>query len=170
MKLSWHFAAAIALLYAGAANAAQIGSQAALCRAEPNPKAKIVVRLAPGTQISVTATKSSWSRVARKSGPSCWVASRLITGDRAAFSGTGVYSTTPTTPKANARGRASHRSPISLTTRSRTRPARATAQRRARSSFSSSSGSCPCGSGHICVGPRGGRYCITSGGNKRYGM
>lgn len=34
----------------------------------------------------------------------------------------------------------------------------------------SSSGSCPCSSGRICIGPRGGRYCITSGGNKRYGV
>lgn len=168
MKLSWLFAAAIAMLYAGAANAAQIGSQAALCRAAPNPKAKIVVRLAPGTQISVIATKSSWSRVARKSGPSCWVASRLITGGSAAFSGTGVYSTTHKIPEA--KSRTSYRAPTSLTTRSRTRPARATANPRTRSSFGSSSGSCPCGSGHICVGPRGGRFCITSGGNKRYGM
>jgi hypothetical protein len=30
------------------------------------------------------------------------------------------------------------------------------------------SSSCPCGGGHVCVGPRGGRYCITAGGNKRY--
>lgn len=29
---------------------------------------------------------------------------------------------------------------------------------------------CPCGGGKVCVGPRGGRYCITSGGNKRYGV
>lgn len=29
---------------------------------------------------------------------------------------------------------------------------------------------CPCGSGQVCIGPRGGRYCITSGGNKRYGV
>lgn len=30
--------------------------------------------------------------------------------------------------------------------------------------------SCPCFSGNVCIGPRGGRYCITSGGNKRYGV
>lgn len=24
--------------------------------------------------------------------------------------------------------------------------------------------------GNVCIGPRGGRYCITSGGNKRYGI
>ncbi|GFM67543.1 hypothetical protein PSCICJ_36610 [Pseudomonas cichorii] len=29
---------------------------------------------------------------------------------------------------------------------------------------------CPCSSGNVCIGPRGGRYCITSGGNKRYGV
>jgi len=28
--------------------------------------------------------------------------------------------------------------------------------------------SCPCSGSKVCVGPRGGRYCITSGGNKRY--
>ncbi len=31
-------------------------------------------------------------------------------------------------------------------------------------------GQCPCNGGDVCVGPRGGRYCITSGGNKRYGV
>jgi hypothetical protein len=31
-------------------------------------------------------------------------------------------------------------------------------------------GGCSCRSGKVCVGPRGGRYCITSGGNKRYGV
>jgi hypothetical protein len=34
----------------------------------------------------------------------------------------------------------------------------------------SSTGQCPCNGGDVCVGPRGGRYCITSGGNKRYGV
>ncbi|WP_456362764.1 SH3 domain-containing protein [Xanthomonas sp. 60] len=29
---------------------------------------------------------------------------------------------------------------------------------------------CPCSGSRICIGPRGGRYCITSGGNKRYGV
>lgn len=29
---------------------------------------------------------------------------------------------------------------------------------------------CPCSGRQVCIGPRGGRYCITSGGNKRYGV
>jgi hypothetical protein len=31
-------------------------------------------------------------------------------------------------------------------------------------------GACPCSGNNVCIGPRGGRYCITSGGNKRYGV
>jgi len=37
-------------------------------------------------------------------------------------------------------------------------------------SSSTSDGGCVCGSGQVCTGPRGGRYCITSGGKKRYGV
>lgn len=29
---------------------------------------------------------------------------------------------------------------------------------------------CPCSGSRVCIGPRGGRYCITSGGRKRYGV
>jgi len=29
-------------------------------------------------------------------------------------------------------------------------------------------GSCKCAGSKVCIGPRGGRYCITSGGKKRY--
>lgn len=39
-----------------------------------------------------------------------------------------------------------------------------------RSSTPEYGSSCPCSSGRVCIGPRGGRYCITSGGNKRYGV
>ncbi|MGY2257806.1 hypothetical protein [Pseudomonas sp. SDO55104_S430] len=39
-----------------------------------------------------------------------------------------------------------------------------------RKSTGYSDGSCSCRGGNVCYGPRGGRYCITSGGNKRYGI
>ena len=29
---------------------------------------------------------------------------------------------------------------------------------------------CSCGFGQVCIGPRGGHYCITSSGGKRYGV
>lgn len=31
-------------------------------------------------------------------------------------------------------------------------------------------GKCPCNGGKVCVGKRGGRYCVTSSGRKRYGV
>jgi hypothetical protein len=63
-------------------------------------------------------------------------------------------------------------------------PAQAKTRRRKRSAASravagsgigggrgvSSDGRCPCNGGKVCVGPRGGRYCITSSGKKRYGV
>lgn len=33
-----------------------------------------------------------------------------------------------------------------------------------------SAGGCPCSGRNVCIGPRGGRYCITSSGGKRYGV
>lgn len=39
-----------------------------------------------------------------------------------------------------------------------------------RSRLNNSDGACPCSGNRVCIGPRGGRYCITSGGNKRYGV
>ncbi len=39
-----------------------------------------------------------------------------------------------------------------------------------RSRFNSGDDECPCSGNRVCIGPRGGRYCITSGGNKRYGV
>ncbi|MEZ0472667.1 SH3 domain-containing protein [Luteimonas salinilitoris] len=43
-----------------------------------------------------------------------------------------------------------------------------TSVRPARSVPQSFGSSCPCSGSTNCYGPRGGRYCITSGGNKRY--
>jgi Protein of unknown function (DUF4236)/Bacterial SH3 domain len=64
-----------------------------------------------------------------------------------------------------------HVSPISTRSSLVARPSKQSAKRnRTSKRTGSSGGSCPCGSGRICTGPRGGRYCITSGGNKRYGV
>lgn len=38
------------------------------------------------------------------------------------------------------------------------------------SSRGTTTGECPYNGGNLCGGPRGGRYCITSNGNKRYGV
>lgn len=33
---------------------------------------------------------------------------------------------------------------------------------------SSGTGDCPCGGGTLCIGPRGGEYCLTPAGKKSY--
>ena len=48
--------------------------------------------------------------------------------------------------------------PVHAATKTESKPAAATKQ----------VGGCPCGGGSVCVGPRGGRYCIAPGGKKRY--
>lgn len=50
---------------------------------------------------------------------------------------------------------------------SRSRPARRPRYQPPNRSYG---GNCPCNGRNVCIGPRGGRYCITSGGNKRYGV
>ena len=34
--------------------------------------------------------------------------------------------------------------------------------------YTSVAGGCPCGSSLVCVGPKGGRYCISGKGKKKY--
>lgn len=61
---------------------------------------------------------------------------------------------------------------LSPAKKSKKSTSRKKAKKKKRQSFRSESysGSCPCRGGTVCIGPRGGRYCITSGGNKRYGV
>ncbi len=65
---------------------------------------------------------------------------------------------------------ATQAAPVSATsqrTGARSSPAPARAPRRVPPA-PNYSGGCSCSSGNYCTGPRGGRYCITASGNKRY--
>lgn len=53
--------------------------------------------------------------------------------------------------------------------RGRSGSSRRSSSRRSYSNSSFTSDDCSCSGGNVCIGPRGGRYCITAGGNKRYG-
>lgn len=77
-------------------------------------------------------------------------------------------SVAPDSADARGRGGRSYRSARSLFAK----PARRASYPRSYygSRGTSDSGECPCNGGNVCVGPRGGRYCITSGGKKRYGV
>lgn len=104
------------------------------------PDGRVVGRLNGGDQVIVYERKGSWVRVSPEGSSARWVSSKLLCGDA------GCYRPRPS--RANSQGTSSPRP--------------------ARSNYSD--GSCPCSGSRVCVGPRGGRYCITSGGNKRYGV
>ncbi|AXY58435.1 SH3 domain-containing protein [Acinetobacter chinensis] len=108
---------------------------------------KIVGSLKQGQSVLVYDRISSWERISKENQQPKWVSSSLL------CSGEGCYiNSSKNYIKSNLN------SPKTKSTTSRTH----------KSTSSSYGGSCPCSSSSNCFGPRGGRYCITSGGNKRY--
>ncbi|AWH88256.1 SH3 domain-containing protein [Limnobaculum parvum] len=111
-----------------------------------SPNGKVIASLKQGQKVSVHEQKDSWSRVTPDNEPAGWVSSALLCNTANCYISHPQAVITP------------------VTLRSQPKP-----QPAARSINYSNSG-CSCSSGRICIGPRGGRYCITSGGNKRYGV
>lgn len=125
------------------------------CRSGPSASAPVVAKLGGGEAVGIVETSGGWSRVERP-GSGCWVSEPLLTdlppAAPAAAPGRADRQGASTAPAAFSSAGRSSRAP----TRARQSPA--------------TSGGCPCSSRRVCIGPRGGRYCITSGGNKRYGV
>jgi len=160
-----------ASLIAGAANATTVTNNVN-CRAQPNPRATVVARITAGTDVSVEQRRDAWSLI-RLAPRNCWVVSRYLgeqtTADanRESLRQTHALGRSARTNGMQA-SRPSRRS--SFWTRTPHRSTRRQSRARSTPSYNYGGGSCPCSGRNICVGPRGGRYCITSGGNKRYGM
>lgn len=123
------------------------------CRQEAVSSAPVVESFSRGDKLAITREVNGWSEIETPNGRTCWaVSAYLDSGERASPSS--FLSSTP---------RAQSQSQI----RALSGSAAATAPRR---SSPPGAAGCPCSGSRVCVGPRGGRYCITSGGNKRYGV
>lgn len=109
-----------------------------------SPSGKVIGSVRRGEQITVYQEQANWIRISQKTEKPRWVSAKSLCDYAECY-------IKPTITK-------SVKAPTKHTP-----PVRKTPQ-------NSSIGSCPCSSGNICIGPRGGRYCITSGGNKRYGV
>ncbi|WP_102788947.1 SH3 domain-containing protein [Stenotrophomonas bentonitica] len=107
-----------------------------------SPNGKVVGKLRRSDSVTVHGQDASWVRISADGKPMKWVSSERLCAAPGCAS------------KTSARASRSARDAGPAPSASRT-------------SFSSGSG-CPCSSSNNCFGPRGGRYCITSGGNKRY--
>lgn len=104
-----------------------------------SPNGKIIDKLAHGEMVVVYTTRDSWSRISREGDSERWVSANLLCTS-SNCSDTPKWMPKPPAPPPS----------------------------KARKSTPSVSYGCPCSSSANCYGPRGGRYCITSGGNKRY--
>lgn len=141
------------------------------CRAQPKATSSIITRIPAGTFVTVRRRQPSWALVMRQP-QDCWINSRYLSEDSAAEANrysleqarSGSHRATHSAYRFRQPSRRSH-AWAAPTYRS---PKKHTRARRAPSY--NYGGSCPCSGRNICVGPRGGRYCITSGGNKRYGV
>lgn len=141
------------------------------CRAAARVTSHVLGTLRKGEAVPVLSASGAWSYVDPASLPACWVRSNLL---RAYASGDPYSDGRQSVTSAYAK-RSSYRSSSSLHAKrlyASSRTHRSTSRKRGRRSSGSYSGggSCPCNGSSVCVGPRGGRYCITSGGNKRYGV
>ncbi len=107
------------------------------------PSGKVVGKLKKEEVVNVYETQGSWSRISTDSEPPKWVSTsslRTAINDKTVSPSLKSSYSTYLTPSPQNRSNAK----------------------------SYSSNHCSCSSGAVCFGPRGGRYCITSGGNKRY--
>lgn len=160
-----------ASLIASTANATTVTSNVN-CRAQPTPRAAVVAKITAGTDVSVEQRRDAWSLI-RHAPRNCWVVSRYLgeqtTADanRESLSQTRAASQRARTNSVRVSRPSRHSS--FWTSPPHRSPRRQSRARRA-PNYNYGGGTCPCSGRNICVGPRGGRYCITSGGNKRYGI
>ena len=136
-----------------------VSARTLTCRQTPDPQAARITRYHRGAQVTVVGTSGAWSEVDRGSSK-CWLMSAFLT-DAAGLAAPGASPSL-----SGAQGLAT------MTAASRTDRSHRSSSRAARGNRRSgfSGGACPCSGGNVCIGPRGGRFCITSGGNKRYGV
>ncbi|MBK5071727.1 SH3 domain-containing protein [Budviciaceae bacterium CWB-B4] len=111
-----------------------------------SPNGKIVTSLKQGQKVLVHEQRDSWSRITPDTEPARWVSSSLLCNTDNCYISNKKPAVAPTVYRSQSKPQPASRS------------------------INYSGSGCPCSSGRICIGPRGGRYCITSGGNKRYGV
>lgn len=134
-----------------------VSARALNCRAEPATSGAVIGGLVQNDKADIVEQSGTWSKIRRQSGD-CWVASSFLAGAPVIATGAAAQGLmSANSGKSYGKARASSSS-------SRTKKSRP------RSSGYHLDGSCPCSGSNVCIGPRGGRYCITSGGNKRYGV
>lgn len=157
------------LVFGAAAPAAQeafVTAATLNCRDAASPDAKLVTKLGYRDRVAIQTEEAGWANIRVPGGPNCWVSLRYLSGDEPAARAAPESRNYSRPSSSQARQLGS-----SGSTRAR-QPASSGSSKARRSSQpqAQGGGACPCSGSKVCIGPRGGRYCITSGGNKRYGV
>jgi hypothetical protein len=107
------------------------------------PDGKVVAKIRRGAKVNIYKRNpnSLWARISADGLSPQWVSAQSLCNEP------GCYSTT------------NQRSASTPPPESKQRPAPVAREY-----------SCACSGHNVCIGPRGGRYCITSVGNKKYGV
>lgn len=159
---------------------AVVSARSLNCRREPEAAAAVAEGLSRDEQVIVSERRGDWAKLTRVGGD-CWVSGAFLaagpSGGAVAASGAsspvsqGFVSTGAGSAVAAAgTGYVAAKAAKASRKRSASRRRSASNGRRGSTGGGYSAGGCPCSGSQICIGPRGGRYCITSGGNKRYGV
>jgi hypothetical protein len=158
------------------------------CRETADARSSIVETIGRATEVVVVEEYSDRSKLDRI-GTDCWVSTEYLSETSPGSGGNGQGLTSASTRGALATagvggaaagaylssrkvgrhtGAKTYRAKRRVNSGRRSRAGRS--GRRGGGSYLYDGGNCPCSGSNICIGPRGGRYCITSGGNKRYGV
>lgn len=115
------------------------------------PNGNAIASLTRGAQVSVYEQRASWSRISHAQSAERWVHNRYLCDSENCY----VKSVASRNVQPQPAYRTEYQSAPARQAQPRNHP---------------DADNCSCSSGRVCIGPRGGRYCITAGGNKRYGV
>ncbi|HEO1840191.1 SH3 domain-containing protein [Acinetobacter baumannii] len=110
------------------------------------PNGHVVGKLGRGEKVDIYETKGNWARISLNSSSPQWLSKKLLCETDGCF-------------KQNSRSTTSNNYQAL-----KSHPHHS--ERKQKKTYYDSD--CSCAVVDYCVGPRGGHYCITSGGNKRY--
>ncbi|MEJ7581583.1 SH3 domain-containing protein [Acinetobacter baumannii] len=110
------------------------------------PNGHVVGKLGLGEKVDIYETKGNWARISLNSSSPQWLSTKLLCETDGCFK---QKSRSTTSNNYQALKSHPHHS-----------------ERKQKKTYYDSD--CSCAVVDYCVGPRGGHYCITSGGNKRY--
>jgi hypothetical protein len=125
-------------------------------RATPDRSGRVVVILRSGDRVRVVKTENGWKQVV-KDGITIWILAKQLSATATPQAATRT-TTAPqqATTKSTQNARLPNRKPAVRPQKKKRQPSGAIG--------------CSCNSTRVCIGPRGGRYCLTANGNKVYGQ